>query len=621
MPDATPDPATGFQIEDFVRVESSDTPVFDATGRWMAFRSNRSGVWQAWLCDLETLEVSQLTDTGGVIYDLAMRPGEREHRELLYVADDGGDEQFQLHLLDLDTRESRPLASRPRVIHNLGAWSSDGRLLSYASNLREPSAFDLYVLDVETGHERLLLEQDGMLEAGRFSPDSMHVLARKVNLDAPGDSTLLRVPLEGTTAPVELTPHDDLSDWFDARELTSGIVLAVTNDGRDVAGLQRIDPSTGTREYLLERDWDIEAMAIPADGNRIALVLNEDGYSRIEAYALTSDGRLGESIALPSLLPGAVATGATWRPGTGSLVCSMETPRHIPDIWELPEGASEPRRLTTWDAHGLPLDAMPQPRLVRYPSFDGREIPAFLYMPEHPTEEGPLPCLILVHGGPEMQSRPPLWTRYPAPHYLLARGDIALLVPNVRGSSGYGKEYAHADDVELRMDSVKDLLAAVDWLAGSGEVDPNRIGVMGGSYGGFMVLAAITEAPERWAAAIDLYGIANFETFLEHTGAWRRKHRAREYGTDPKFLRSISPIYRADRIRCPLLVFQGDHDVRVPSEESEQIVEIVRRNEGDVEYVVYPEEGHGFHKVAHRLDLARRVVSFAERTLISPPME
>lgn len=603
-----------FTVQDFVSIESSDTPVFDDTGRWMAFRSNRSGVWQAWLLDLDGGEVSQVTDTGGVIYNLAMRPG---HRELLYVADDGGDEQFQLHLVDLDTREARPLASRSRVIHNLGAWSADGRLLSYASNLREPSAFDLYVLDVDTGEERLLLQHDGMLEAGRFSPDGSHLLCRPVNLDAPGDSTLLRVPLDGSP-PEELTPHDDLSDWFDARELASGVVLAVTNDGRDAAGLQRIDLATGAREYLVERDWDVEAMAVSRDGGRIAIVLNEDGYSRVEAYGLTSDGRLGEAIALPALLPDAVATGATWRPGTGGLVCSMETPRHIPNAWELPEGGEEPRRLTTGDAHGLPLEAMPLPRLVRYPSFDGREIPAFLYVPEQPSMPGPLPCLVLVHGGPEMQARPPLWARHPAPHYLLARGDVALLVPNVRGSSGYGKEYAHADDVERRMDSVRDLLAAVDWLAASGEVDPARVGVMGQSYGGFMVLAAITETPERWAAAIDLYGIANFETFLEFTGPWRRQHRAREYGSDPAFLRSISPIHRADRIRCPLLVFQGDHDVRVPPEESEQIVETVRRNEGDVEYVVYPEEGHGFHRRAHRLDLADRVVRFVERTLIAP---
>ncbi len=619
MPDARP----MFDLEAFVRTESSDTPVFDATGRWMAFRSNRSGVWQAWLCDLDTGEVTPLTDTGGVIYSLAMRPG---HRELLYVADDGGDEQFQLHLLDLDTRASRPLASRPRVIHNLGAWSADGRFLSYASNLRDRSAFDFYVLDLDAlgdqgPEERLLLEHDGMLEAGRFAPDGTHVLCRQVNLESPGDSLLLRVPLAATEPPEVLTPHDDLSEWFDARELPSGVILAVTNDGRDLAGLQRIDPATGRREYLVERDWDVEAMTIPADASRIAIALNEDGYSRIEAYTLTPDGRLGDPIALPPLLPGAVATGMTWGPATGSLVCSMETPRHIPDLWELVPDDAEPRRLTTGDAHGLPLDALPLPRVIRYPSFDGREIPAFLYVPEHPTVEGPLPCLVLVHGGPEMQSRPPLWARYSGPQYLLARGDVALLVPNVRGSTGYGKEYSHADDVELRMDSVRDLLAAVDWLAGSGEVDPARIGVMGGSYGGFMVLAAITEAPERWAAAIDLYGIANFETFLEHTGPWRRKHRAREYGTDPAFLRSISPIHRADQIRCPLLVFQGDHDVRVPPEESEQIVETVRQNEGDVEYVVYPEEGHGFHKLGHRLDLARRVAEFAQRTLIDAPKE
>ena len=165
------------------------------------------------------------------------------------------------------------------------------------------------------------------------------------------------------------------------------------------------------------------------------------------------------------------------------------------------------------------------------------------------------------------------------------------------------------------MDSVRDLLSAADWLAASGEVDPKRIAMMGGSYGGFMVLAAITEAPERWAAAIDLYGIANFETFLAHTGAWRRKHQSREYGEDPEFLRSISPIHKAHLIRTPLLVFQGDHDVRVSPEESEQIVETVRRSEGVVEYVVYPEEGHGFQKLPHRMDLARQVVDFVREHL------
>jgi dipeptidyl aminopeptidase/acylaminoacyl peptidase len=224
--------------------------------------------------------------------------------------------------------------------------------------------------------------------------------------------------------------------------------------------------------------------------------------------------------------------------------------------------------------------------------------------------------MIYVHGGPESQSRPVLWSSSNAPLFYLLTQGVALLVTNVRGSTGYGKEYAHADDVEQRMDSVRDLVAAVDWLASTGEVDPNRVGVLGGSYGGFMVLAAITEAPERWAAAVDLYGIANFETFLKFTGAWRRKQRAAEYGEDPEFLRTISPIHGAHRIRAPLLVIQGDHDVRVPQEESEQIVETVRRNEGIVEYIVFPDEGHGIQRLPHRLELARRTVAFLEQHLV-----
>jgi dipeptidyl aminopeptidase/acylaminoacyl peptidase len=166
------------------------------------------------------------------------------------------------------------------------------------------------------------------------------------------------------------------------------------------------------------------------------------------------------------------------------------------------------------------------------------------------------------------------------------------------------------------MDSVRDLNAAVDWLIGTGDIDPDRIGVMGGSYGGFMTLAAITEEPKRWAAAIDSFGIANFETFLDNTGAWRRRHRAREYGSDPAFLKTISPIFKADRIETPLMVIQGDHDVRVPPEESEQIVNTVRRNEGIVEYVVFEREGHGIQKLPNRLEMARRQAAFLREHLV-----
>ncbi len=595
-----------FTLDDFVQVEVSEQPSYDSTGTHVAFRSNRSGVSQAWIVPASGGEPRVLTDTGGVIYQVAFRPG---HDQLLYVADDGGDEQYQLHLLDLADGISRALASMPRVIHNFGAWSSDGRLLSYGSNRRDRAFFDIYVLNLETGSERLVFQHDGMNAAGAFSADGKSLLITRPNLEVSADSTLWLLDLDGREAPRLLTEHDDLSEWTEAHFHPGGAVLVLADDRREFAGLQRIDLNTLEREFLLTPEWGLEALALTPDGGSLAVVVNEAGYGRIEAYEVTADARLGRRITIeqPS---GGVASTPAWRPDGRALAFTFEGPRAVPDVWAADTEDGTVARLTSSQTQGLPLESLPEPRLVHYTSFDGREIPAYYYVPEVAPTDGSLGCVVLVHGGPEMQSRPALWGRYPGPHYLLARGDVALLVPNVRGSSGYGKEYSHADDVEKRMDSVRDLLSAADWLAGSGEVNPKRIAVMGGSYGGFMVLAAITEAPERWAAAIDLYGIANFETFLAHTGAWRRKHRSREYGEDPEFLHSISPIHKAHLIRTPLLVFQGDHDVRVPPEESEQIVETVRRSEGVVEYVVYPEEGHGFQKLPHRMDLARRVVEF-----------
>jgi len=604
-------------VEDFVRVETALEPHFMHDGS-VAFRWNRPGVSQAFQIPTTGGAARQLTDSGGVIYGLAGRPG---HEELLYIADDGGDEQFQLHLVAVASGASRPLAAAPLVIHNLGAWSSDGRLLSYAANKREQQYFDVYVLDVDSGTEHLVYRQDGMNGAGRFAPAGRALLISRPNLDLPGDNDLFVVQLhaDGAAAgePQRVTAHEagpeSAAQWSGLWLGDDGTVLALTDDGHDFVGLQRIDGHTGEREFLCTYDWDIEAAAIAPDGSRLLLVVNEDGYSRVEAFALTEDLRIGESIAMPDLPPGIVA-GPEWRRDGGAFAFGFEGPRHLGDVWlaDLETRSAAPLSASTSGA--VNVEALPVPELIRYPTFDGREIPAFYYRPAGIPAGSTVPCLVLVHGGPEGQSRPALWGRYAAPHFLLTQG-VALLVPNVRGSTGYGKEYSHADDVELRMDSVRDLVAATDWLAASGEVDPERIGVMGGSYGGFMVLAAITEAPDRWGAAIDLFGIADFETFLKFTGPWRRKHRAREYGEDPEFLRTISPIHKADRIGTPLLVIQGDHDVRVPQEESEQIVDTVRRNEGIVEYVVYPEEGHGIQKLPHRLDMGERIVAFCNEHL------
>jgi dipeptidyl aminopeptidase/acylaminoacyl peptidase len=249
---------------------------------------------------------------------------------------------------------------------------------------------------------------------------------------------------------------------------------------------------------------------------------------------------------------------------------------------------------------------------VRYPTFDGRLTPALWYVPANPS--GPAPVVIDVHGGPEGQRR----VKYDAlTQFLVARG-FAVLAPNVRGSTGYGKMYCHLDDVEKRMDAVADVAAAADWLNARSDVATGKIAVYGVSYGGFMVLASLTTYPDRWAAGVDVVGVANFETFFAQTGPWRRRLRAAEYGDpdrDAALLRELSPLHRADRITAPLLVIHGRNDPRVPVGEAEQIVATLRGLGRDVDLRIYEDEGHGLVKLPNRIDGYGAIADFLGRVL------
>ena len=610
---------TVLSVSDFVGVETALDPCFTESGG-IAYRSNRGGAPQVFIVDAVGDEPRQVTYTGGVVYAIDPRPG---HNQLLLVTDDGGDEQYQLRLLDLDTLEIRDLASEPQVIYNRGAWSSDGRLLSYASNRRDVAHFDVHVLNLDTGVEHCVWQLDAMLGAGRFSADASMLIVDQPNLEHQGDGDLFAVQLhdDGSAEgePVLLTEHlagvGGSAQWSDAVVHRSGVVLALSDEEREFTMLQRIEANGSRREVVLEREWDIESFAVAPGDSRLAVVVNEDGYSRLAAFDLDHTGQAGAPVDVAEV-PSGVVDSLRWTASGDALMFSFVGAQNPSHIWTAAVGhgaaSTTAVQITPGETGLVDPSVLPEPELVRYPTFDGRQIPGFLYTPRQRVD--PSPCLVIVHGGPEAQSRPPMWAQSAA--LLLLTEGVSVFVPNVRGSTGYGKEYSHADDVEKRMDSVRDLVACTDWLVGAAGIDPDRIGVVGQSYGGFMVLAAITEAPDLWAMAVDLYGIANFETFMEFTGAWRRKHRAREYGDDPAFLRSISPIHKADQIRCPLLVVQGDRDVRVPPWESKQIVETVQGNGGVVEHVVYPEEGHGIQKLDHRLDMGERVVAFAREHLL-----
>ena len=281
-------------------------------------------------------------------------------------------------------------------------------------------------------------------------------------------------------------------------------------------------------------------------------------------------------------------------------------------IWVIPPGGT-PRLAVDASTDGISASDLPVAQEVRWPSFDGREIPGFLL--RRRDMRGPVPTVVQVHGGPEGQARP-LWN--PLTIALVAAG-FAVLQPNVRGSSGYGRTYMSLDDVRLRMDSVRDLDAAAAWLVRSGNAPADRIGLIGGSYGGYMTLAGIAFFPDRWRAAVAMVAIGRWKTFLELTDAWRRPLREAEYGTiekDGEFLESISPLNFLDAIRAPLMVIHGANDPRVPVNEAEQMVGSLRARGHDVTYLRYEDEGHGLAKAKNRADAWPRVVDFFSAKLM-----
>ena len=286
--------------------------------------------------------------------------------------------------------------------------------------------------------------------------------------------------------------------------------------------------------------------------------------------------------------------------------------RHVAAGGDAPLADERCEILTHWFGEfGLPVEQFVAPELIEFPTFDDRQIPAWYYRPAASSDE-PLPVVVIVHGGPESQTRP--YFTFLA-QYLVNNG-YAVLAPNVRGSTGYGKAYSHLDDVERRMDSVADLAHAAYWLGEQPEIDAQRIAVYGGSYGGFMVLAALTNYPELWAAGVDIVGISNFVTFLENTSDYRRGHREAEYGSlarDRDFLESIAPMRHIERLVAPLMVIHGANDPRVPLTEAEQLVAALRQRDVPVEFLVFDDEGHGIVKLKNKVHAYPAIIDFLER--------
>jgi dipeptidyl aminopeptidase/acylaminoacyl peptidase len=579
----------------YLKIRGAWGASFSPDGRRVSFLTEITGVPQVWEVGAEGSSwPEQLTFYEERVTDAAYSPA---GNRLLFGMDAGGNERSQLFLLE--DGEVTDLTRAPEAIHYSGGFSPDGRRIAYTATRRNGTDFDVFVQDLPDGEPQMVWEVSGYHMVVDWAADGRALIVSRHHSNVNNDLYRLDLSTGGATL---LTPHEGDARFFGANVTPEGgsVYLATDRDG-EFLRLARLDLATLSLDYLTPDDRDVEGVELSTDGRYLVASRNVDGYSDV----LLFNGK-GRRMPDPRI-PEGIVGGFEFSPDSGRLAFTLTAPERNPDVWvlDLPDG--DARRLTRSSTAGIPPRTFRKPEVVRYPSFDGRRIPALFHKPG--IENAPV--IVNVHGGPESQSRPAF---APVTQYLLHRG-YAVFFPNVRGSTGYGKSYTHLDDVELRMDSVKDLAHAAYWLRERGH---ERIAVMGGSYGGFMVLAALTEYPELWTAGVDIVGIANLVTFLENTGSYRRSLRESEYGSlekDREFLASISPIHKAENIEASLMVVHGKNDPRVPVGEAEQIVERVKKYGGTVEYLLYEDEGHGLAKLKNRLDAYPRIAAFLEEHL------
>lgn len=582
-----------------------DDMAFSPDGSEIAYSVNTSGQYNLWRQPSDGGFPVQLTlSTGQAVRQIAWAP---DGETIVYTADNDGDEFTRVYRIPARGGQPEELAGQERVQFFIGDFSPDGRSIAWSGNDREPTDQDVTVLDIETGERNRLVDYGGLYYAAHWSPDGkrMLVVDMKSNTDLntyvveiDSEEMVLQTPHEGEVVCVPV-------GW--AADGTGFYVL--TDEGREFTGLAFQRTGETTREWVETPDWDVEHAVVSRDGRWLAWSVNEDGYSRLYVRDMT-----GDSEARRIELPEGVIGGGTIAPSGNKMAVLAQRPTHPSELLIVDLETGDVNQITQSALGGLTDDDLTTPQLIRYPSFD-RESPAFLYRPE--GVEGPMPVLLSIHGGPEAQERPQyMYTGFY--QYLTSRG-IAVLATNIRGSTGYGKTYQKLIHHDWGGDELRDLEHAVLWLREQDWVDPERIGVYGGSFGGFATLSCVSRLPDYWAAAVDLVGPSDLVTFAKAVPPTWRRMMAQWVGdpeTEVDFLMERSPVTYVDQIRTPLFVIQGANDPRVVKAESDQIVERLRERGVEVRYDVYEDEGHGFTKRENEHKAYRDMAAFLEQYLL-----
>lgn len=557
--------------------------VYSPDGKHIAHVTNESGQFNLWLVDSVTGgNKRQLTHyTDNTVRGVDWSP---DGKTIVFSADHDGDEQHQLYLLDVETGAITPFRHTAGRQHLLKGYSPDGQWIAYAVNDQEPQNMDSQAVNVVTGEHRRM--NTGMFSVvADWSKDSRY--ASVLELRSNTDSAIWIYDMETGSfeKAVESESEEGAQHYSVGFSPDGGKLYFVTDEGREYVGIGVYDFASKTRSWLATPEGDTEQVIITKTDIMVCAI-NTGGTNTLEARHLLT----GEKVKMPELPLGAL-TGMVARPDGHKLALTFVKPSEASNLYEFDMQTGEMAQLGQSMLGGIPADTFIDPVLIHYPTFDGKQIPAWLYRPQG---EGKFPVVLSIHGGPEAQERP-LYNYNGFYQYLLSQG-IGVLAPNIRGSSGYGKTYQKLIHRDWGGDELKDIESAAHYLQAQDWVDSERLAVYGGSFGGFATLSAATRLPQYWAAAVDLVGPSNLVTFAKAVPPHWKRMMAQWVGdpeTEVDFLMSRSPITYVDQLRAPLLVIQGANDPRVVKAESDQMVEKIQANGGDVLYYVDEAEGHG----------------------------
>ena len=595
-----------YTIEQFMDTTKVGGASFTHDEKSILFHSNKSGIFNVYSIPVSGGEPKQLTNsTKESTYVVSAFP---DDARFLYRYDKGGNENEHIYLRELDGTE-RDLTPGEKTKANFLGWSRDRKSFFISTNARNPKFFDIFEMGLADLKPVLLYEDNTGYEFGDISDDKRFIAFQK-NGATTADSDVHLYNVE-TKEMKNITEHKgDVANEPEAFDPASKYLYFHSNEGGEFLNVVRYELATGKREVVEKTQWDAMATTFSRTGKYRVLATNEDARTKVRVF----EHATGKEVQLPKLPDGDI-TGVTFSDSETKMAFYHNGSRSPSNLFVYDFGTKKVAKLTdSLNPEIDPADLVAS-RVIRYKSFDALEIPAILYEPHGASPENKVPAIVLVHGGPGGQARMP----YNAMVQYLVNHGYAVLDVNNRGSSGYGKTFFTADDGKHGREPLWDCIEAKKFLGSLGYVDPEKIAIMGGSYGGYMVLAALAFKPEEFAAGVDIFGVSNWVRTLQSIPPYWESFRQSLYTeignpeTQLEFLRETSPLFHADKITKPLIVLQGANDPRVIKPESDEIVEAIKKKNGVVEYIVFDNEGHGFTKRENEIRAYKAILDFLDQ--------